>query len=67
MNSDDLQKIANEEIGGEEIFVKKIYTGLGLLEIQHRIMVAHLSASLVKAKAVLLSLAWIALIKTFVF
>ena len=31
-----------------DIFLLKIYTGLGLLEFQHRIMAAHLSASVVK-------------------
>ena len=50
-----------------EIFCLKIYTGLGWLELQHRIMAAYFGASVVKAKSVLLSLAWIGLLKTFVF
>jgi len=48
-------------------FCLKIYTGLGWLELQHRIMAAYFGASVVEAKSVLLSLAWIGLLKTFVF
>ncbi len=41
--------------------------GLAWLKLQHRIMAAHLSASVVGAQAVSFFIAWIGLLKTFVF